>query len=100
MLDAYLYDGLRSPIGRHAGKLAPLVPTISRGGHQGSRGAQQGRPGRDQRHRARLRQPGGRGRATSRASPRCSPLPPTTPGVTVNRLCASGLQAVSTPRAR
>src|SRR5204862_124784 len=26
MLDAYLYDGLRSPIGRHAGKLAPLRP--------------------------------------------------------------------------
>ena len=26
MLDAYIYDGLRSPIGRHAGKLAPLRP--------------------------------------------------------------------------
>ena len=26
MLDAYLYDGLRSPIGRHAGKLAPVRP--------------------------------------------------------------------------
>src|SRR5258708_12711664 len=26
MLDAYLYDGLRTPIGRHAGKLAPLRP--------------------------------------------------------------------------
>ena len=26
MLEAYLYDGLRSPIGRHAGKLAPLRP--------------------------------------------------------------------------
>src|SRR5207249_8090762 len=26
MLDAYLYDGLRSPIGRHAGKLAGLRP--------------------------------------------------------------------------
>src|SRR5204863_4079278 len=25
-LDAYLYDGLRSPIGRHAGKLAGLRP--------------------------------------------------------------------------
>src|SRR3954469_22454969 len=26
MLDAYIYDGLRSPIGRHAGKLAALRP--------------------------------------------------------------------------
>src|ERR671923_129489 len=26
MLEAYIYDGLRSPIGRHAGKLAPLRP--------------------------------------------------------------------------
>ena len=26
MLDAYIYDGLRSPIGRHAGKLAPVRP--------------------------------------------------------------------------
>ena len=26
MLDAYIYDGLRSPIGRHAGKLAGVRP--------------------------------------------------------------------------
>jgi len=26
MLDAYIYDGLRSPFGRHAGALAPLRP--------------------------------------------------------------------------
>ena len=26
MLDAYIYDGIRSPIGRHAGKLAPVRP--------------------------------------------------------------------------
>ncbi|HEX6321332.1 MAG TPA: 3-oxoadipyl-CoA thiolase, partial [Burkholderiales bacterium] len=26
MLDAYIYDGLRSPIGRHAGKLSPVRP--------------------------------------------------------------------------
>ena len=29
MLDAYLYDGLRTPIGRHAGKLARCGPTTS-----------------------------------------------------------------------
>src|ERR1700716_4122735 len=26
MLEAFIYDGLRSPIGRHAGKLAPVRP--------------------------------------------------------------------------
>ncbi len=26
MLNAYIYDGLRSPIGRHAGKLAAIRP--------------------------------------------------------------------------
>ena len=26
MLEAFLYDGLRTPIGRHAGKLAPVRP--------------------------------------------------------------------------
>ena len=26
MLDAYIYDGLRTPIGRHAGKLAGMRP--------------------------------------------------------------------------
>ena len=26
MLEAFIYDGLRSPIGRHAGKLSPLRP--------------------------------------------------------------------------
>ena len=26
MLDAYIYEGLRTPFGRHAGKLAPVRP--------------------------------------------------------------------------
>ena len=26
MQDAYIYDGLRTPIGRHAGGLAPVRP--------------------------------------------------------------------------
>ncbi len=43
-----------------------------------------------------LRQPGGRGQpATSRAWRCCSrALPETVPGTTINRLCASGLDAV------
>ena len=52
-------------------------------------------PERDQRRRPRLRQPGRRRhRNVARFAALLSGLPPTTPGVTVNRLCASGLQAV------
>ena len=29
MLNAYIYDGLRTPIGRHAGNSPPSAPTTS-----------------------------------------------------------------------
>ena len=61
MLDAYIYDGLRTPIGRHAGKLAPVRPddlaaevireVVARNKVDAER---------DQRRGARLRQPGRR----------------------------------------
>ena len=96
MLDAYLYDGLRTPIGRHAGKLAPVRPddlaaevlkeVVTRNQRQ---------PGRDQRRGDGLRdQAGEDSRNVARFAALLAGLPPTTPGVTVNRLCASGLQAV------
>jgi acetyl-CoA C-acetyltransferase len=96
MLDAYLYDGLRSPIGRHAGKLSPLRPddlagelikeVVSRNGI-------------DPRQISDVvlgcvNQAGEDSRNVARFAALLSGLPPTTPGVTVNRLCASGLQAV------
>src|SRR5438477_5391789 len=96
MLDAYIYDGLRSPIGRHAGKLAPLRPddlaaevireVVARNGIQATEisdvvlGC--------------VNQAGEDCRNVARFAALLSGLPPTTPGVTVNRLCASGLQAV------
>jgi acetyl-CoA C-acetyltransferase len=96
MLDAYLYDGLRSPIGRHAGKLAPLRPddlaaevireVVSRNKIDAAEisdvvlGC--------------VNQAGEDSRNVARFAALLSGLPPTTPGVTVNRLCASGLQAV------
>ena len=96
MLDAYLYDGLRTPIGRHAGKLAPLRPddlaaevireVVSRNKVDAAEisdvvlGC--------------VNQAGEDSRNVARFAALLSGLPATTPGVTVNRLCASGLQAV------
>src|SRR5258706_7595499 len=96
MLDAYLYDGLRTPIGRHAGKLAPLRPddlaaevireVVSRNKIDAAEisdvvlGC--------------VNQAGEDSRNVARFAALLSGLPPTTPGVTVNRLCARGLQAV------
>src|SRR3954466_9594394 len=96
MLDAYIYDGLRSPIGRHAGKLAPMRPddlaaevireVVSRNKVDAAEisdvvlGC--------------VNQAGEDSRNVARFAALLSGLPPTTPGVTVNRLCASGLQAV------
>jgi acetyl-CoA C-acetyltransferase len=96
MLDAYIYDGIRSPIGRHAGKLAGLRPddlaatVISEVVKRNSVKPEDisdvvlgcvNQAGEDCRNVARF-------------AALLAGLPPTTPGATVNRLCASGLQAV------
>jgi acetyl-CoA C-acetyltransferase len=96
MLDAYLYDGLRSPIGRHAGKLAPLRPddlageviraVVSRNNISGEEVSDV--------VLGCVNQAGEDNRNVARFAALLGGLPPTTPGCTVNRLCASGLQAV------
>src|SRR5215210_3428330 len=96
MLDAYIYDGLRSPIGRHAGKLAPLRPDDLAGD------VIREVVGRNKVDPAEIsdvvlgcvNQAGEDNRNVARFAALLGGLPPTTPGVTVNRLCASGLQAV------
>jgi acetyl-CoA C-acetyltransferase len=96
MLEAFIYDGVRTPIGRHAGKLAPLRPddlaaeaireVVTRNKIEPTQisdvvlGC--------------VNQAGEDSRNVARFAALLSGLPPTTPGVTVNRLCASGLQAV------
>jgi len=97
MLDAYIYDGLRSPIGRHAGKLAPLRPDDLAGE------VIKEVVGRNQIAPEEISdvvlgcvtQAGEDCRNVARFAALLSGLPPTVPGVTVNRLCASGLQAVT-----
>jgi len=96
MLDAYIYDGLRSPIGRHAGKLSPVRPddlaaevikeVVSRNKVNSQEIADV--------VLGCVNQAGEDNRNVARFAALLSGLPPTTPGVTVNRLCASGLQAV------
>jgi acetyl-CoA C-acetyltransferase len=96
MLDAYIYDGLRSPIGRHAGKLAALRPddlagevikeVVSRNKLEPSQISDV--------VMGCVTQAGEDSRNVARFAALLAGLPPTTPGVTVNRLCASGLQAV------
>lgn len=96
MLNAYIYDGLRSPIGRHAGKLAPLRPddlageiikeVVSRN-HIDPKEVSDVVMGC-------VNQAGEDNRNVARFAALLGGLPSTTPGVTVNRLCASGLQAV------
>ncbi|MGE5128300.1 MAG: 3-oxoadipyl-CoA thiolase [Sphingomonadaceae bacterium] len=97
MLDAYIYDGLRSPIGRHAGKLAPLRPDDLAGEVIREVVA---RNKVDPREISDVvlgcvTQAGEDCRNVARFAALLAGLPPTTPGVTVNRLCASGLQAVT-----
>jgi acetyl-CoA C-acetyltransferase len=96
MLDAYIYDGLRSPIGRHAGKLAALRPDDL------AAEVVKEVVARNQIDPAEISdvvmgcvtQAGEDSRNVARFAALLAGLPPTTPGVTVNRLCASGLQAV------
>ena len=96
MLDAYIYAGLRSPIGRHAGQIAAVRPddlaatvireVLARSPFQGADvedvilgcAAQAGEDARNvARHAALL-----------------AGLPATVAGQTVNRLCGSGLAAI------
>jgi 3-oxoadipyl-CoA thiolase len=96
MLEAFIYDGLRTPIGRHAGKLAPVRPddlaaevirevvTRNRIEPKEISDVVMGC----------VTQAGEDCRNVARFAALLAGLPPTTPGVTVNRLCASGLQAV------
>ena len=96
MLEAFIYDGLRTPIGRHAGKLAPVRPddlasevireVVARNAIA---------PGEiTDVVMGCVNQAGEDSRNVARFAALLAGLPPTTPGVTVNRLCASGLQAV------
>ncbi|NMG75179.1 3-oxoadipyl-CoA thiolase [Aromatoleum diolicum] len=96
MLDAYIYDGLRTPFGRHAGSLAAvrpddLVATVMRELVARS-------PFRPEQIEDVIlgctAQSGEDSRNVARNALLVAGLPPSVPGQTVNRLCGSGLAAV------
>ena len=97
MLDAYIYDGIRSPIGRHAGKLAPLRPDDLAGEVIAEVVKRNGVKPEDIADVVLgcVTQAGEDCRNVARFAALMAGLPPSTPAVTVNRLCASGLQAVA-----
>jgi 3-oxoadipyl-CoA thiolase len=97
MTEAYICDAVRTPIGRYAGGLAkvraddlgalPLRALLARN------------PGLDPAAIEEVfygcaNQSGEDNRNVARMSLLLAGLPPTVPGVTLNRLCASGLEAV------
>ena len=96
MLDAYIYDGIRSPIGRHAGKLAGLRPDDLAGEVIAEVVKRNGVKPEDISDviLGCVTQAGEDCRNVARFATLMAGLPPSVPAVTVNRLCASGLQAV------
>lgn len=96
MLNAYVYDGLRSPIGRHAGELASVRPDDLVAMVMQKLLEKTGVPGADIEDviLGDTNQGGEDSRNVARNALLLAGLPVTVAGQTVNRLCASGLGAV------
>ena len=96
MLDAYIYNGLRTPFGRHAGKLASVRPDDLVGGVMNAVIAAS--PFKAEQIEdvilGCVNQGGEDSRNVARNALLAAGLPQTVGGQTVNRLCASGLAAV------
>ena len=103
MANAFICDATRTPIGRYGGALAkiraddlgalPIKALIGRNPHLDPAAIEEvflgcaNQAGEDNRNVARM-------------SLLLAGLPPSVPGVTLNRLCASGLEAVGASRRR
>ena len=96
MLNAYIYDGLRSPVGRHAGELASVRPDDLAAAVLQKLLEKTGVPAADIEDviLGDTNQGGEDSRNVARNALLIAGLPVTVPGQTVNRLCASGLGAV------
>ena len=96
MLDAYIYDGLRTPFGRHAGRLAGIRPDDLLAGVLSALIAKSAFPVEQIEDVivGCTNQAGEDSRNVARNALLAAGLPASLPGQTVNRLCASGLAAV------
>ena len=96
MIDAFIYDGLRTPFGRHAGALAPVRPDDLLGDLVGA--LVERSPFAPDRFEDVIagctNQAGEDCRNVARRAGLLAGLPVEVAGMTVNRLCASGLAAV------
>ena len=96
MLDAWIYDGLRTPFGRHAGALAPVRSDDLVAGVMRALVARS--PWKPEQVEDVIlgctNQAGEDSRNVARHAALLAGFPVTTPAQTVNRLCASGLAAV------
>lgn len=96
MTDAYIYDGLRTPIGRHAGALAPVRPDDLLAGLIAA--VVKRNPFEAEQYEDVVigctNQAGEDARNVARHAGLLAGLPVETAGQTVNRLCGSGLAAV------
>lgn len=97
MQDAYVYDGLRTPIGRHAGGLAPVRPDdLLAGVIKELVGRNPFKPGDyEDAVVGCTNQAGEDARNVARHAALLAGLPTAIGGLTVNRLCGSGLAAVA-----
>jgi acetyl-CoA C-acetyltransferase len=97
MRDAFIFDGLRTPFGRHAGALAPVRPDDLLGGVIAKLIARH--PSATSRLEDVIagcaNQAGEDARNVARHAALVAGLPESIGGLTVNRLCGSGLAAVA-----
>jgi acetyl-CoA C-acetyltransferase len=96
MLDAYIYDGLRTPIGRHAGGLAPVRPDdLLAGVIKEVVGRNPFKPADyEDTVIGCTNQAGEDARNVARHAMLLAGVPIETAALTVNRLCGSGLAAI------
>ena len=97
MTDVYLVDGVRTPVGRLGGALASVRPDDLAAAVVGAVVERSGADPEaiDDVVLGAANQAGEDNRNVARMAALLSGLPHTVPGYTVNRLCASGLQAIA-----
>ena len=99
MAEAYLVDGARTPVGRYGGALAAVRPddlaAIAVGEAARRSGIDPASAEIDEVILGAANQAGEDNRNVARMAVLLAGLPDTVPGVTVNRLCASGMSAVT-----
>ena len=96
MIDVFIYDGIRTPFGRHAGALAAVRPDALLTGMVATLIARSPYRGEDVEDVivGCTNQAGEDCRSVARRAGLLAGLPVEVAGITVNRLCASGLVAV------